>query len=173
MAPNVNVDRSFALHCRSLDRTNGTTSDYDIYLKTPIECPSNCYLMATLTRADIPNSFYTIDTNHTTISVDCLPEAGSFLNSIQSALLTDTYFTPANRLLYRKTITLHSGNYTITELKDEIVARLGAAYTTAVRTYLRGKTAANSGTVAEQATNTADRALILSLIHISEPTRPC
>ena len=163
MAPNVNVDRSFALHCRSLDRTNGTPADYDIYLRTPIECPSNCYLMATLTRADIPNSFYTIDTNHNTISVDCLPEAGSFLNSTQSTLLTDTYFTPANRLLYRKTITLHSGNYTITELKDEIVANLGAAYSTAVRTYLRGKTAANSGTVAEQATNTADRALINAL----------
>ena len=160
MAPNVNVDRSFALHCRSLDRTNGTTSDYDIYLKTPIECPSNCYLMVTLTRADIPNSFYTIDINHNTVSIDCLPEAGSYINSTHASILNDGYFTAANRLLYRKTITLHSGNYTITELKDEIVTLLTAAYAADVRTYLRGKTAANNGTVAEQAANTADRALV-------------
>ncbi|MDP4820028.1 MAG: hypothetical protein NWR67_03420, partial [Saprospiraceae bacterium] len=35
-----------------------------------------------------------------------------------------------------------------------------AAYAADVRTYLRGKTAANNGTVAEQAANTADRALV-------------
>jgi hypothetical protein len=168
MSPNVNVDRSFALHCRSLDRTNGDTSDYDIYLKTPIECPPNCYLIATLTRADIPNSFYTIDTNHNTISVDCLPEVGSYLAGTQAAVLTGSYFSAANKLLYRKTITLHGGNYTINELRDEIVRLLNAAYAATVRSYLRGKTAANGGSATEQAQNTADRALVSGLTIASD-----
>jgi hypothetical protein len=157
MAPNVSLDRSFALHCRSLDRTNGDASDYDIYLKTPIECPSNAYMMATLTRADVPNSFYTIDTHHNTISIDCLPEIGSHLKSKHNSILENAYFTDANKARYRQTFTLHSGNYTIEDLQAEIISKISL---NSVRTYLRGKLAGQGGTAIEQEMNTADRVTV-------------
>jgi hypothetical protein len=160
MAPNVNLDRSFALHCRSLDRINGDSSDYDIYLKTPIECPSNSYLMATLTRADVPNSFYTIDKNHNTITFDCLPEIGSHMKSKHSYILDNAYFTEVTQALFRQTITLHSGNYSIGDLLAEIISKISLNN---VRTYLRGKLAGQGGTAAEQEMNTADRATVEGL----------
>ena len=95
------------VHMRSKDRDENSYPDpsgYRTVLSHPIAIPPGHCVVASLQSAQIPFSFYPVNSKNNTLITQVTTDAGTTDN-------TDT-------------VTLTSGNYTATELRDEIQSKL-------------------------------------------------
>ena len=153
-------DKPYTLHARSIDRINGTPSDYKLNLRDPLTCADDHYIKATFVSCTMPSTFYQINkkNNQLTIRFNQLGFAGfdKYASLALQSIGTDTTQAgvaistlPAaqqTRYQYARSVvvTLSVGNYNIEELLAEIKTKLNAACTAAhtgnlkFRTFLRG-----------------------------------
>ena len=138
----LNVNSPYTVHLRSIDRYTGTPSEYNCRLKPAISCKVDEYITCQLTSAQVPNSFYTINSRNNKLTVE-INTASSTANvgvsvqnsfpHISTALAnwdTDGAGEGPSATLSTSTsidFELTPGNYSASELGVELVKQLDAA----------------------------------------------
>ena len=83
----LNVNSPYTVHLRSIGRYTGTPSKYNCHLKPAISCKVDENITCQLTSAQVPNSFYTINSRNNKLTVE-INTASSTANvgvSVQNA----------------------------------------------------------------------------------------
>jgi hypothetical protein len=143
----VTKNRSYTVHARSLDRQNpdDTSSNFSLTLTDPIETASSTqYLKASLLNANVPSSFYQIDTKNRVFKVGFNRPTFAVLQPYLDVAVTEPSHGRLTRRDYEQevTVSISKGNYDIESLLSEIKLKLNAACTAAhaaldMRTFFR------------------------------------
>ena len=131
----ITPHKPYIVHTRSLDRHNGSISDYVISMKQALTCRASEWMRCTLLSAHIPNTFYQIDNQNNSLVLTfnkmLLPDGFQIFQSyidipLAAALATATK-TKRSDFERKVTVTLTNGNYGIEALLSEVVTKMNTA----------------------------------------------